>query len=59
MQREWRVMAHDWMIAQLDAMAAYAASNDLPALAQALREAKLLALTEIASRDARAPKAPH
>lgn len=52
-------MAHDWMIAQLDAMAAYAASNDLPALAQALRDAKLLALTEIASRDTRAPKARH
>lgn len=51
-------MAHDWMIAQLDAMVAYAASNDLPALAQALCDAKLLALTEIASLNTRAPRAP-
>jgi hypothetical protein len=43
-------MGHDWIIAQLDAMVAYAARNDLPALRAALAEARLIALTEIASR---------
>ncbi len=53
-------MAHDWMIEQLGAMAAYAAANGLPALAQALQDAKLLALTEIASLDpSPPPKARH
>jgi hypothetical protein len=55
-------MAHDWMIAQLDAMVAYAARNDLPALRDALADARLVALTEIASRsggdDPPAPSAP-
>ncbi|MFN4059091.1 MAG: hypothetical protein ACK4HW_13120 [Roseinatronobacter sp.] len=45
-------MAHDWIIAQLDAMVAYAARNDLPAIRDALSDARLVALTEIASRDA-------
>jgi hypothetical protein len=49
-------MAHDWMIAQLDAMAAYAQVNGLSALAQALHDAKLLALTEIASQPTAPPK---
>jgi hypothetical protein len=43
-------MAHDWIITQLDGMAAYALANGLPALAAALRDAKLVALTELASR---------
>ena len=42
-------MGHDWIIAQLDAMSAYALRNDLPALARALHDAKLVGLTEIAS----------
>jgi hypothetical protein len=57
--RRLQRMAHDWIIAQLDAMTAYADANNLPALAQALRDAKLLALTEIASSDSdQTPQTP-
>ncbi|MDD7970368.1 hypothetical protein [Roseinatronobacter alkalisoli] len=45
-------MRHDWLVAQLDAMKLYALENDLPTLAQNLQNAKLVALTEIASVDA-------
>ncbi|MBR3370827.1 MAG: hypothetical protein IKG52_09365 [Rhodobacteraceae bacterium] len=48
-------MRHDWLVAQLDAMKHYAQQNNLPELAEALQTAKLLALTEIASVDAKTP----
>lgn len=44
-------MAHDWIIMQLDAMAAYAAQNGLSALREALHQARLTALLEIAACD--------
>jgi len=43
-------MKHDWMIRTLQDLQSYAASNDLPALAEHLDQAKLLALTEAESR---------
>lgn len=43
-------MRYDWLVAQLDAMADYAAKNDLPALAQELHTARLVALVEIAGQ---------
>ena len=48
-------MAHDWLIAELEGLRDYAALNGLVALAEHLDQARLLAMTEIASRpDARA-----
>lgn len=43
-------MCHDWLVAQLDAMKAYADRNDLPALAQELHKARLVAVVEIAGQ---------
>jgi hypothetical protein len=43
-------MKHDWLIRTLEDLEAYARVNRLPALAEHLGEAKLLAFTEIASR---------
>ncbi len=43
-------MKHDWMIRTLEDLQAYAKANRLPALAEHLEEAKLLAFTEIASQ---------
>ena len=43
-------MCHDWLVAQLDAMKDYAVRNDLPALAQELHKARLVALVEIAGQ---------
>lgn len=55
-------MCHDWLVAQLDAMTDYAAKNDLPALAQELHNARLVALVEIAGqchdRQCPAPESP-
>ncbi|MCC5992346.1 MAG: hypothetical protein JJT99_07455 [Rhodobacteraceae bacterium] len=45
-------MCHDWLVAQLDAMKQYAERNDLPALAQELHNARLVALVEIAGQHA-------
>jgi len=43
-------MAHDWLIAELEGLRDYAALNGLVALAEHLDQARLLALTEIASQ---------
>ena len=40
---------HDWMIRVLDDLAAYARENAMPALAEHLAQARLLAITEIAN----------
>lgn len=46
-------MRNEWLISEIEALRDYAARNDLPELAAQLDEARLLALTEIASREAR------
>ena len=46
-------MRYEWLISEIEALRDYAARNDLPELAAQLDEARLLALTEIASREAR------
>ena len=43
-------MKHDWMIRTLEDLQSYARLNGMPALAEHLDEAKLLAFTEAASR---------
>jgi len=42
-------MQHQWLISQIEGLRDYAALNGLPALAAHLDQARLLALTEIAS----------
>lgn len=50
-------MAHDWLIRQIEDLRDYARLNRLPALAQHLDQARLLAITEIANRAGQAPPA--
>ncbi|MCC5986429.1 MAG: hypothetical protein JJT95_02030 [Pararhodobacter sp.] len=42
-------MKHEWMIRVIDDLAAYAGKNGMPALAEHLHEARLLAITEMAN----------
>lgn len=42
-------MKHDWMIRVLEDLQRYATGNGMPALAEHLDQARLLALTEAAS----------
>ena len=46
-------MHHDWLIDVLDDMKSYADANRLDALSEHLHMTRLLALTEIASKDPR------
>lgn len=46
-------MRHEWLIREIEALRDYAAQSGLPELAAHLDEARLLALTEIATREAR------
>lgn len=48
-------MAHDWILDVLADLKAYARKNGLPALVNELDEATLIAATEIASSDGKAP----
>lgn len=45
------VLKHEWMIAVLDDLVAYAQRNGLPALAEHLEQARLLAQTELANTE--------
>lgn len=42
-------MQHEWLISQIEGLRDYASLNGLPALAAHLDQARLLAMTEIAS----------
>lgn len=46
-------MRHEWLIREIEALRDYAAQSGLSELAAHLDEARLLALTEIATREAR------
>ena len=46
-------MRYEWLISEIEELRDYAARHGLPELAAHLNEARLLALTEIASRKAR------
>lgn len=48
-------MAHDWILDVLADLKTYASKNGLSALADELDEATLIAATEIASADGKAP----
>lgn len=48
-------MAHDWILDVLADLKAYAKKNGLPALVTELEEAALVAATEIASTEGKAP----
>ena len=48
-------MAHDWILDVLADLKAYANKNGLPALVTELDEATLVAATEIASSEGKAP----
>ena len=48
-------MAHDWILDVLADLKAYASKNGLPALVNELDEATLIAATEIASAEGKAP----
>ena len=48
-------MAHDWILDVLADLKAYANKNGLPALVHELDEATLIAATEIASKEGKAP----
>ena len=50
-------MAHDWIFDVLADLKTYARKNGLSALADELDEATLIAATEIASREGKAPNA--
>jgi len=50
-------MAHDWILDVLADLKAYASKNGLPALVHELDEATLIAATEIASSEGKAPVA--
>lgn len=50
-------MAHDWILDVLADLKAYANKNGLPALVHELDEATLIAATEIASMEGKAPLA--
>lgn len=50
-------MAHDWIIDVLADLKAYASKNGLPALVNELDEVTLIAATEIASTEGKAPRA--
>ena len=50
-------MAHDWILDVLADLKAYAKNNGLPALADELDEATLIAATEIASAEGKGPLA--
>lgn len=43
---------HEWMIRVLDDLATYARENAMPALAEHLTQARLLAVTEMANIEA-------
>lgn len=49
-------MAHDWILDVIADLKAYANKNRLSALADELDEAMLIAATEIASAEGKAPK---
>jgi hypothetical protein len=52
-------MQHQWLISELEGLRDYAALNGLPALAAHLDQARLLALTEIASAEHPEDQADH
>lgn len=52
-------MTHDWVIKQIEGLRDYARLNGLPALAEHLDQARLLAMSEQATREALPRELPH